>query len=161
MSKTIKQIADEIGVSKQAVQKRLSREPLCTSIQPYISTVGGVKYIDVVGENLVKSAFCKNNRQPVADNLFIDKSDSNSTNFQSVIDVLNQQLEVKDRLIEQLRTELADERKHSREISDKLVTLTDQSQKLQLAQMTVSDTALIEDNEHSKKHWSLFRKKRK
>lgn len=161
MSKTIKQIADEIGVSKQAVQKRLSREPLCISIQPYISTVGGIKYIDTVGENLVKSAFCKNNRQPVADNLSIDKSDSSLTNFQSVIDVLNQQLEVKDRLIEQLRTELADERKHSREISDKLVTLTDQSQKLQLAQMTVSDTDLIEDNQDSKKHWSLFRKRRK
>lgn len=66
--KTIKQIADEIGVSKQAVQKRISRDPLYTSIQPYIDTVDGTKYIAVVGENLIKSAFLGNERQPVADN---------------------------------------------------------------------------------------------
>ena len=32
MSKTIKQIAYEMGVTKQAVQKRLSREPLCSGV---------------------------------------------------------------------------------------------------------------------------------
>lgn len=57
MSKTIKQLAEELGVSKQAIQKRLTREPLRSSVAPYISTVGGTKYIEVVGENLIKSAF--------------------------------------------------------------------------------------------------------
>lgn len=50
MSKTIKQLAEELGVSKQAIQKRLTREPLRSSVAPYISTVGGTKYIEVVGE---------------------------------------------------------------------------------------------------------------
>ncbi len=69
MSKTIKQIADELGVSKQSVQKRLSREPLCTTVAPYISTINGTKYIDVAGETLIKLAFKK---IPV-DDISIDK----------------------------------------------------------------------------------------
>ena len=41
MSKTVKQIADELGVSKQAVhQKRKSKE-LSTALQPFTSTVDG------------------------------------------------------------------------------------------------------------------------
>lgn len=160
MSKTIKQIADEIGVSKQAVQKRLSREPLCTSIQPYISTVGGVKYIEVVGENLVKSAFDKNNRQPNAENLSIDKKSNDviidvlKTQIETqkiALETLQAQLEVKDKQIEQLRAELATERQHSREQSDKLSVIADQAQKLQLAQMSTSD--MIEDKKEPKRHW--------
>lgn len=167
MSKTIKQIADEIGVSKQAVQKRLSREPLYTSIQPYISTVDGVKYIEVVGENLVKSAFAKNNRQPSVDSLSIDKNDVpiDKNAVDMVVDVLKSQietqkialetlqaqLEVKDKQIAQLRAELAEERQHSRDQSDKLAVIADQSQKLQLAQMRTSE--MIEDKQETKRHW--------
>ena len=55
--KTVKQIADEIGVTKQALQKRMSREPLCTTLSPYISIQGTTKYIDDVGEILIISAF--------------------------------------------------------------------------------------------------------
>ena len=115
MSKTIKQIADEIGVSKQAVQKRLSREPLCTSIQPYISTVGGVKYIEVVGEKLIKSAFSKDNRQPSVDNLSIDNNTvdvvvdvlkSQIETQKIALETLQAQLEVKDKQIEQLTAAL-------------------------------------------------------
>ena len=41
MSKTIKQIADELGVTKQAVhQKRKSKE-LSTALQPFTTTVDG------------------------------------------------------------------------------------------------------------------------
>ena len=41
MSKTVKQIADELGVSKQAVhQKRKSKE-LSTALQPFTTTVDG------------------------------------------------------------------------------------------------------------------------
>jgi uncharacterized coiled-coil protein SlyX len=166
MSKTIKQIADELGVSKQAVQKRLSREPLCTSIQPYISTINGVKYIEVVGENLIKSAFSKS----AVDNVSIDKSnlstdvsiDKNNLSpvievLQTTIDTLQSQLEIKDKLIEQLRAELAEERQHSRELSDKLAVIADQAQQLQLAQIATSSdvTPAIEDShsQTSKRHW--------
>lgn len=162
MSKTIKQIADEIGVSKQAVQKRLSRKPLCTSVQPYISTIGGTKYIEVVGENLIKSAFLYNDRQQVVDNLSIDKNNQCSTDFQPVIDVLQatidtlqSQLEVKDQQIEKLQQELAEERKHSREQTEKFSILADQAQRLQLAQIASSSeqSPLVEDSKSVKLHW--------
>lgn len=124
MSKTIKQIADEIGVSKQAVQKRLSREPLCTIIKPYLSMDKGVNYIDVVGEKLIKTAFAKNNRQPSVDSLSTDNNDVPTDKaslsvdknvvdvvvdvLKSQIETLQAQLEVKDKQIaeqsEQIRT---------------------------------------------------------
>ena len=84
MSKTIKQIADELGVSKQAIQKRLSREPLLSSVAPYISTVNGTKHIAVDGENLIKSAFSKNG----IDTMSIDTSiDNNNTSIDKSIPV--------------------------------------------------------------------------
>jgi len=57
--KTIKQIADEIGVSKQAVYKRV-KGSLHTVIAPYAHTVDGVVYISEQGENLIIEAFLKN-----------------------------------------------------------------------------------------------------
>lgn len=108
MSKTIKQIADELGVSKQAVQKRLSREPLYTSIQPYVYTQNGVKYIEVVGENLIKSAFYKTGIDTMSidknDHLSIDKPDLSIPLYtpiietlQATIDTLQEQLNTKDK----------------------------------------------------------------
>lgn len=98
--KTIKEIADEIGVSKQAVQKRMSREPLYTRIQPYISTVGGTKYIAYIGENLIKSTFSENDRQPVANNqpttMYIPVDSDVYSVWKETIDTLKLQLEVKD-----------------------------------------------------------------
>lgn len=93
--KTIKQIADEIGVSKQAVQKRISREPLCTQIQPYIHTEQGTKYIDENGENLIITAFSDKVYTTVADNVPTDKPDRVDT----LISMLQEQLQAKDKLI--------------------------------------------------------------
>lgn len=184
MSKTIRQIADEIGVSKQSVQKRLSREPLCTSVAPYISTVDGVKYIAVDGEKLIKQAFFKSG----IDNLSIDKNDvsidkvdglsidKNDVSIdknsdytpiievlQATIDTLQGQLEVKDKQIEQLRAELAEERQHSRQQADKIAVIADQSQKLQLAQLASSSEQLspIDDTQPAKLHWWQKNKNKK
>jgi hypothetical protein len=55
--KTIKQIADELGVSKQAVHQKRKAPALSTTLRPLTSTVGGVVYIAVDGEKLIKSAF--------------------------------------------------------------------------------------------------------
>lgn len=93
--KTIKQIADEIGVSKQTIQKRISREPLYTSIQLYISTQQGTKYIDENGENLIKSVFSNKVYTKVADNVYEDKLDTVHT----LINILQEQLQAKDKLI--------------------------------------------------------------
>jgi uncharacterized membrane-anchored protein len=57
--KTIKQIADEIGVSRQAIQKRMLKEPLNTKLRPYMQIKNGTKYVDETGENIIKSAYDK------------------------------------------------------------------------------------------------------
>ena len=160
MSKTIKQIADELGVTKQAVQKRLSREPLYTSIQPYIATVGTTKYIEDDGETLIKSAFQNNDRQP-SDNLSMDNNNQlPTTNIpkDTLMDILSkqsetlkQQLEIKDRQIEQLQKELITERQHNRSQSDKLAVLATQAQTLQLAQ--ISEDKIKSDEKIQKIHW--------
>lgn len=59
MSKTIKEIAEEIGVSKQAIFKKMKREPLSTSLQGLTSTVDGRLTVSVDGEKLIKQAFFK------------------------------------------------------------------------------------------------------
>lgn len=114
MSKTVKQIADELGVSKQAVhQKRKSKE-LSTALQPFTSTVDGVVYISVDGENLIKQAFLKKDRKRVDDE-FTPKIDGSFTPLEnSEIIFLRGQ-------IEKLQTELEKEREHNREKDKQLL----------------------------------------
>lgn len=56
MNKTIKQIADELGVSKQAVYKRYKGK-LYAIVAPYAHTVDGAVYISERGENIIKQDF--------------------------------------------------------------------------------------------------------
>ena len=59
--KTIRQIADEIGVSKQAVYKRYKGK-LYTACAPYAHTVQGVLYLSEQAETLIKQDFLKADR---------------------------------------------------------------------------------------------------
>ena len=114
MSKTVKQIADELGVTKQAVhQKRKSKE-LSTALQPFTSTVDGVVYISVDGENLIKRAFLKNDRKQV-DGSFTTTVDGSFTPPEdSEIVFLRGQ-------VEKLQAELEKEREHNREKDKQLL----------------------------------------
>lgn len=100
--KTIRQIADEIGVSKQAVQKRISREPLYTRIQPYIDTKQGTKYIDEDGEKLIKQAFLGDTPATPS----IDKTDNQlSGEVAALVAMLQEELKLKnDQIREQQQT---------------------------------------------------------
>ena len=116
--KTIRQIADEIGVSKQAVFKKIKREPLSTSLQGLTATVDGRLMVEVDGEKLIKQAFSEiapsttdNQLTGAVDGLVDAPSTKNaektaevdgvSSVLQATIDTLQGQLEVKDRQIEQ------------------------------------------------------------
>ena len=106
MSKTIRQIAEELGVSKQAVhQKRKSKE-LSTALQPFTSIVDGVVYISVDGENLIKQAFSNANCKPIDDNqtsTIYTRVDSDIYGIlKDTIDTLQEQLNVKDKQISEL-----------------------------------------------------------
>ena len=94
--KTIRQIADEIGVSKQAVFKKIKHEPLSTSLQGLTATVDGRLMVEVDGEKLIKQAFSEiipstKNEEKTAE------VDGVVSVLQATIDTLQGQLEVKDR----------------------------------------------------------------
>lgn len=116
--KTIRQIADEIGVSKQAVFKKIKREPLSTSLQGLMATVDGRLMVQVDGEKLIKQAFSEiipsttdNQLMDAVDSLVDTPSTKNEEKtaeadgvisvLQATIDTLQGQLEVKDRQIDQ------------------------------------------------------------
>ena len=116
--KTIRQIADEIGVSKQAVFKKIKREPLSTSLQGLTATVDGRLMVEVDGEKLIKQAFSEispsttdNQLTGTVDGLVDAPSTKNAEKtaevdgvisvLQATIDTLQGQLKVKDRQIEQ------------------------------------------------------------
>lgn len=58
MAKTIKQIANEIGVTKQAVYKRFKGK-LNAACAPYAHTENGILYLDEQGEQIIKDDFVK------------------------------------------------------------------------------------------------------
>ena len=120
MAKTLKEIAEELGVSKQAVFKKINQVPLSTEIEKFISTVNGKKLVSVDGEILIKQAFQrKQKRKQKTVDVNVDAKDDGKkftvgdmvdgipsksqeqentlvATFQTAIDALASQLEAKD-----------------------------------------------------------------
>lgn len=112
--KTIRQIADEIGVSKQAVYKRYKGK-LHTVCAPYAHTEQGVLYLSEQAETLIKQDFLKDDRSNGAHterSIGAVPEQSQEAGvvavLQATIDTLQGQLEVKDRQIEELNARLAE-----------------------------------------------------
>jgi len=151
--KTIKQIADEIGVSKQAVFYRIYKPPLSNALQSFISKIDGVLMVEFDGETLIKQAFSKITVKDLA----VKEASKENTNFDGdseLYRILKAELEAKNAQIMALQAELAEERKHSREQADKLTVLADQAQQLHAG--TIIDTQkLIESGE--KRWWQFWK----
>lgn len=106
MPKTIKQIADEIGVSKTAVRQKLKQE-FPVGFREQTKEVSGVIYIDEKLENLIKQRFLEtknksatgNQKPETSGNQFPQASGEVSGSLQIVIELLKEQLEVKDKQI--------------------------------------------------------------
>lgn len=92
--KTIKQIADEIGVSKTAVRKKIANLGLQTKLQ----TSGNQFAIGKREENAIKKAFSENESQTKNANLTGNLSQTD-TLIEAVIDTLRQELKSKDDLL--------------------------------------------------------------
>lgn len=110
--KTIRQIADELGVSKQAVYKRFKGK-LHTVCAPYAHTEQGVLYLDEQGETLIKQDFLQDDRSIGAhtersNGAVLEQGQQADLMavLQATINTLQGQLEVKDRQIEQLTSAL-------------------------------------------------------
>lgn len=106
MAKTIKQIADEIGVSKQTVYKRYKGK-LYTVCAPYAHTEQGVLYIEEQGETLIKQDFLQKERSNGA---VLEQSENAGVVavLQTTINTLQGQLAIKDKQIEELNARLAE-----------------------------------------------------
>ena len=92
--KTIRQIADEIGVSKQAVFKKIKREPLSKQAFSEIAPSTTDNQLTGAVDGLVDAPSTKNAEKTA-------EVDGVISVLQATIDTLQGQLEVKDRQIEQ------------------------------------------------------------
>ena len=156
MGKTVKEIAAEIGVSKQAVFKKMKREPLSTGLQGLTTTVDGRLMVSVDGEKLIKQAFLGHEPSTTDNRLTVEVDglvDGPSTKLEEktaavdgenrLFEILEKELQAKNEQIAaqqaeiaNLQGELSAERQHSREQAERIAVLADQAQRLQLAQMS-------------------------
>ena len=101
--KTIKQIADELGVSKTAVRNQIENLGLRSSLQKN----GNQFAINETQESLIKSAFFKKESQTTYCKPVCDESESLRL-LNEVIFTLREQLAQKDKQIEELNKRLAE-----------------------------------------------------
>ena len=165
--KTIRQIADEIGVSKQTVYKRYKGK-LYTVCAPYAHTEQGVLYIEEQGETLIKQDFlqkeCSIGAHTYAhtersNGAVLEQSENAGVVavLQTTIDTLQGQLAIKDKQIEELNARLA-------EVSSALVAAQQTAQAAQALhagtiqqQLTSGEDQREEDEVKTKKQSWLSR----
>ena len=108
--KTVRQIADELGVSKTAVSKQIANLGLRSSLRKN----GNQFAIDEQQEALIKQAFSEKSQTENANQSQTKTQTENHEVgdlvcvLQATIDTLQGQLEVKDRQIEELNARLAE-----------------------------------------------------
>lgn len=121
MAKTIKEIADELGVSKTAVSKQIANLGLRSSLRKN----GNQFAIENQQEKLIKMAFQKKRQQEIVTENSVSDEQSQTTNanqsqtanhevcdlvgvLQTTVDTLQAQLAVKDVQIRELNARLAE-----------------------------------------------------
>ncbi|MFT8557951.1 MAG: DUF536 domain-containing protein [Liquorilactobacillus hordei] len=154
MPKTIRELADEFGVSKQAIRKKLDANFRANYVQTM--TRNGVQTLVVrnSGYLLLKQHFIGGNKQKTRGETFT--SNTGNRNIDT-IELLNQQLAIKDSQIEEKDEQLKSMQK-----------LLDQSQQLQLMaeskieklqqleSISKDNPELVKKNTKIKKWWKLW-----
>ena len=120
--KTIRELADELGVSKQAIWQKIKRDA-SIDLRQFTSTKGNTVYVDVDGQKAIKSMFSSNSS--TRDRQQKDDVDDNKK------DAVDEQDEVK--FLRNLVSEIQSEKKE-------LHKLLDQQQRLAL-----QDKQLLEE----------------
>lgn len=108
--KNIKQISNELGVSKSAVHKKLKTEPLKSAIEKHTSFMGNKLYLDNYGENILKVTFNKkslNNFSEIYDMVYeIDKC---VDNIDDMVVEVDKAVDNVDNMVDDLTNNLVDE----------------------------------------------------
>lgn len=142
--KTIKQIADEVGVDKQKVYRYIKKNQIKEVHQKYINEAlqkNGVKYYDETVEILIKQAFCEDS----ASNEVHRETHQNHIN-EAVFDALLKRFETVEKELEDKNNQI-----------EYLHKLLDQEQQLRM--VTEQKIQLIEQQEETtedKKAWWKF-----
>lgn len=135
--KTVREIAEELGVSKQAVRNKIAKLGLQSSLRKNANQL----CIDKKQENVIKSAFNTNQSQTKNAN----QSQTKNANFavgndvtlqliemlKAELEVKNKQLETKDKQIEELNKRLSEAHQLTTQaqqihVSDKLLEIQEQ-----------------------------------
>lgn len=131
--KTVRQLADEIGVTKQAVWQKIKKEPLSTDLKPFTTREGRTVYIDEQGELLVKTAFFQFFNETIDKNVKqVDEKNVNENeqvdNDRQLVDamflLLQGELESKNKLIESQSRQLESKDKQIGELTAALENTT-------------------------------------
>lgn len=151
MAKTIKQIADEIGVSKTAVRKKIENLGLSDKLR----TSGNQFLVDSKQETLIKSTFLKS--QPKTENCKPVTVETESFRLVSdMVDTLKMQLEAKDIQLAEKDKQIADQQESIRELTG---ALADTANSLKAAQALHAGTMQHQlENPESKKKEGFFSK---
>ena len=168
--KTVSEIAREIGISRQALYKRIKAEPLLSDLQPFTSKVDGILYISADGEELIVSACssssrvqervnradnvdCKLDSQP--DNQVDSVQDSLISQMSAEIDFLKKQIDVKD-------TQLSEKDKQIEQLSESLrASQMLQAGLVQQVQYLSSPDEKNEPEPEAKPRWNIFKRWKK
>lgn len=154
MSKTIKQIADELGVSKTAIRKKMTEEVKTK----FSKTVSGIIYVDNQGEKLIKQGFIKDKPETkfsnISGNKFSHDSNKVSSEFLAIIEIIQKQLEVKD-------TQLYEKDKQISELTETIKTQAQSInayQQKELAGKIIEGKQLIDNASSSENQKSQIKK---
>lgn len=121
--KTIKEIADEIGVSKQAVWQKIKKES-SIDLRQFTSKKGNTVYVDVDGQKAIKNAFfnktstTKRQQKVFVDDNLNDSVDGNPAGHEEILFLRN------------LVSELQSEKKELHKLLDQQQRLALQDKKL-------------------------------
>lgn len=118
---TIKAFAEASGRSQQTIYKQIG-----TRLAPYVHAIDGQKYIEHQALKEVFGIDVEQQFQPKDNNSF----NRNDNPDHPLYAILREELAAKNRQIEQLQAELVEERKHSRELTDRVAVLAEQAQAL-------------------------------
>lgn len=156
--KTIKQISEDLGISRQAVYKKIKKEPLATNLQPFTTTVDNVVYIDMEGIGFIEAAFEKDTTPSVSTPVDTELTDR-------LIDSLQAQIENLTEQNKDAREQLNKEREYNRiqtdrlnELTNKLTILLEQSQQLQQNNQVLLAAQSIDTPDSEEKKKGFFKR---
>ena len=131
--KTIKEIYIELGVSPQAIYKKINKS-MKDELSPHIQIIEGKQLIDEDGFNLIK----KSMEQPVEQQVVNQLNDDINSFLKEQINLKDKIIETKDKKIDELTKTIVD-------LTERLAILFENSQQLQKNQQLLEAQNIIHE----------------